>query len=104
MDYSGDRVGLLRFAAAGLLAVLFLGAFAVSWTIPFQEWDAYSFGTWSRFIADGDAILSPKADQIAHQRPLVPVPQGLIWRGLGHPSMRAGGMLSLSYPVLLVVL
>lgn len=94
---------LLRFAAAGLLAALFLGALAVSWTIPFQEWDAYSIGTWSRFIADGDAILSPKADQIAHQRPLVPVPQGLIWRWLGHPSMRAGRMLSLSFSVLLVV-
>jgi Dolichyl-phosphate-mannose-protein mannosyltransferase len=98
-----DQDKPLRLAAAGLLAVLFLGALAVSWTIPFQEWDAFSIGTWSRFIADGDAILSPKADQIAHQRPLVPVPQGLIWRWLGHPSMRAGRMLSLSFSVLLVV-
>jgi Dolichyl-phosphate-mannose-protein mannosyltransferase len=102
-SFPGDQGKLLRLAAAGLLAALFLGALAVSWTIPFQEWDAYSIGTWSRFIADGDAILSPKADQIAHQRPLVPVPQGLIWRWLGHPSMRAGRMLSLSYSMLLVV-
>jgi hypothetical protein len=105
-NFPGDQGKLLRLVAAGLLAVLFLGALAVSWTIPFQEWDAFSIGTWSRFIADGDPILSPKAaqtDQIAHQRPLVPVPQGLIWRWLGHPSMRAGRMLSLSYSVLLVV-
>ena len=79
-SFPGDQGGLFRLAAAGLLVLLFLGAFAVSWTIPFQEWDAYSIGIWSRFIADGDAIVSPKVDQVAHQRPLVPVPQGLIWR------------------------
>src|SRR5512132_2167749 len=97
-----NRGRLLRLASAASLAVLLIGALAVSWTIPFQEWDAYSIGIWSRYISEGDSILSPHADQIAHQRPLVPVPQGLIWRWLGHPSMRAGRMLSLIFSVLLV--
>ncbi len=94
---------LFRFVSAGLLGILLIGALAVSWTIPFQEWDAYSIGIWSRLIADGEPILSPKIDQIAHQRPLVPVPQGLIWRSLGRPSMRAARLFSLSFTVLLVV-
>lgn len=93
----------IRFVAMGLLAILLLGGLAVSWTIPFQEWDSYSIGTWSRYIADGSPIMSPGIDQIARQRPLFPVSQGLLWRVIGDPSMRAGRLLSFSFSILLVL-
>jgi hypothetical protein len=86
---------------AGIL-ILFAGAIAVSWTIPFQEWDAYSAGTWSTLISQGSPLFPPEIDQILKQRPVVFVVQGLIWRALGHQSMRAGRLYSLLFSVLLV--
>lgn len=84
------------------LVILFLGALVVTWTIPFQEWDAYSSGTWSVLISQGRPLLPPEVDRILRQRPLVYLVQGLIWRAIGYPSMRAGRLYSLLYSVLLV--
>jgi 4-amino-4-deoxy-L-arabinose transferase-like glycosyltransferase len=83
------------------LAVLSLGALAVTWTIPLQEWDAYSSGTWAVLIAHGSPLLPPEVDRILRQRPLVYVVEGLIWRAIGSTSMRAARIYSLLFSVLL---
>jgi hypothetical protein len=103
---SPNSRGALRVWTLALLlgiAILAAGALAVSWTIPFQEWDAYSAGTWSVLVSQGRGLLPPEVDPILRQRPLVYLVQGLIWRSLGGPSMRAGRLYSLSFSVLLVV-
>jgi hypothetical protein len=85
------------------LAALTLGALALSWTIPFQEWSAYSSGTWSMLIFKGAGLLPPEIDPILRQSPLVYVGEGLIWKAIGWPSMRAARIYSLAFSVLLVL-
>jgi 4-amino-4-deoxy-L-arabinose transferase-like glycosyltransferase len=85
------------------LAALALGAVAVSWTIPFQEWNAYSSGTWSMLIYQGAGLLPPEVDPILRQSPLVYVGEGLIWKAIGSPAMWAARTYSLAFSVLLVL-
>lgn len=96
------RAFWIAAVAAGLL-ILLAGALAVTWTIPFQEWDAYSSGTWAVLVAQGSSLFPPEVDPILRQRPVVYLGEGLIWRALGHVSMRAGRVYSLLYSILLVV-
>jgi hypothetical protein len=98
---NGERA--LSTAATAGLVLLFAGALALSWTIPFQEWDAYSSGHWAVRIAHGSPLFPPAVDRILEQRPLVFVGEGLIWRALGHVSMRAARLYSLAFAVALVL-
>jgi 4-amino-4-deoxy-L-arabinose transferase-like glycosyltransferase len=92
---------LVVLLVAGL-AILFAGALALTWTIPFQEWDAYSCGTWAVRISEGSSVAPAEVDSILLQRPVVYVGEGWIWRLMGRVSMRAGRLYSLSFSVLLV--
>ena len=82
------------------LAVFALGLL-VSVALPYGEWDAMAYGTWSRLIADHWPHLRfAAASAVDYHRPFFYVLQGTVWRLFGfHESL--GRLLSLAFAVLL---
>src|SRR4029077_539806 len=70
-------------------------------TLPYGEWDAMAYGTWSRLIADHwPHIRFAAANAVDYHRPFFYGLQGTIWRVFGfHQSL--GRLLSLGFAMLL---
>jgi hypothetical protein len=88
----GGAALLVWFAVAALVAV----------ALPYHSWDAFSFGAWSRGIADTGDLHAPGGFTVAYQRPLFYVLQGWLWRATGF-HLWEGRLLSLAFSVLFVV-
>jgi hypothetical protein len=104
---SGSLFGLrpttIAVAAFVALSVIFLvAALVVAVALPYGEWDAMSFGTWSRLIADHwPHIRFSGIGEADYHRPLFYVLQGTVWRIFGfHQAL--GRLLSLGFSVLLM--
>ncbi|MGZ4317351.1 MAG: ArnT family glycosyltransferase [Gaiellaceae bacterium] len=89
------------FSAAAL--VLLALSIVVAVSLPYGDWDAMSFGTWSRLIAaHWPNFHFALASAVDYQRPLFFVLQGFAWRVVGfHQSV--GRLVSLAFSVLFVV-
>jgi len=86
----------------GLMAgVAFVLALVVAVQLPYGEWDAMSFGAWSRLIATHwPHIRFPSAGAQDYHRPLFYFLQGTVWRLFGfHQAL--GRVLSLFFGVVL---
>jgi hypothetical protein len=92
----------LAVVSAAALLVYFAVAAIVAVALPYHSWDAFSFGAWSRGIADTGDLHAPGGFTVAYQRPLFYVLQGLLWRATGF-HLWEGRLLSLSFSVLFVV-
>src|SRR5260221_12127436 len=94
------RIATWIFAA--LTAVVLVLALFVALVLPYGEWDAMSFGTWSRLIADHwPHIRFASVDAASYHRPLFYVLQGWIWGIFGfHPAL--GRVLSLLFTIVLL--
>src|SRR5260221_13549619 len=94
------RIATWIFAA--LTAVVLVLALLVALVLPYGEWDAMSFGTWSRLIADHwPHIRFVSVGAESYHRPLFYVLQGWIWGVFGfHPAL--GRALSLLFTIVLL--
>lgn len=88
------------FALVALLLVALMLAVAIF--LPYGDWDAMSFGTWSRLIAvHWPHLRFSSVGPAQYHRPLFYVLQGLVWAVFGfHPAL--GRLLSLGFSLLLV--
>jgi len=87
----------------GLAVIFLLMTIPIAIALPYGEWDAMSFGTWSRLIAEHfPSFHFAEATAGDYQRPLFLWLQGLVWSVFGfHESL--GRLLSLAFSVLLVL-
>jgi 4-amino-4-deoxy-L-arabinose transferase-like glycosyltransferase len=92
---------LTAVAIATVALVVFGCGLLVSIFLPYGEWDAMAYGTWSRLIADHWPHLRfAAASVVDYHRPFFYVLQGTLWRVFGfHQSL--GRLLSLAFAVLL---
>ena len=108
---SAPQRGFLRDADPFALATLLFTAFAalfilfalvIAIALPYGEWDAMSFGVWSRLIAEHWPHLHfAEASAADYQRPLFYAVQGTAWALFGfHESI--GKTLSLLFSALLL--
>jgi hypothetical protein len=97
----GAEPAIVAVGGAALL-VYFAVAALVAAVLPYHSWDAYSFGAWSRGIADTGELHAPGGFTVAYQRPLFYVLQGWLWRATGF-HLWEGRLLSLAFSVLFVV-
>ncbi len=90
----------LTTAALLLLAVLFLAAaLVVALVLPYGEWDAMAFGSWSRQIAEHwPHIRFADAGAADYHRPLFYFLQGTLWSVFGFHQW-LGRLLSLVFAV-----
>jgi hypothetical protein len=99
------RVRVDLRAVAGLVCLLVLAAFAlavvVAVRLPYGEWDAMSFGAWSRLIASHwPHIRFSAVGAQDYQRPLFYFLQGSVWAVFGfHQAL--GRVLSLVFSAVL---
>ncbi|HEX6788983.1 MAG TPA: hypothetical protein VF091_07045 [Gaiellaceae bacterium] len=86
-------VALVVFVLAALVAVL----------LPYGEWDAMAYGTWSRLIAEHwPQLRFADADPFEYQRPFFFFLQGTAWAIFGfHQAL--GRLVNLAFSVLLAV-
>jgi hypothetical protein len=86
-----------------LLAVVFVAvALVVALALPYGEWDAMSFGTWSRLIAEHWPHLRFAAASAAdYQRPLFYFLQGTLWAIFGFHQW-LGRLLSLAFALVFI--
>jgi hypothetical protein len=97
------RPSTVAASAFAALTVLFLAAaLLVALALPYGEWDAMSFGVWSRVIAEHWPHLRfAGIGEAEYQRPLFYVLQGSVWSALGfHQPL--GRLLSLGFSALLL--
>lgn len=87
---------------AALCLVFFAPALLVALALPYHEWDALSFGEWSRLIALRHHLHFPQVIDVQLQRPLFYVAQGVLWAVFGFHQW-LGRLLSLLFTVLLAV-
>jgi 4-amino-4-deoxy-L-arabinose transferase-like glycosyltransferase len=92
---------LTAVAIATVALVVFGCGLLVSIALPYGEWDAMAYGTWSRLIADHWPHLRfAAASVVDYHRPFFYVLQGTLWRVFGfHQSL--GRLLSLAFAILL---
>ena len=92
---------LIALAVALLALVVFAFGFLISLALPYGEWDAMAYGTWSRLIADHwPHIRFAAASAVDYHRPFFYGLQGTVWRVFGfHQSL--GRLLSLGFATLL---
>jgi hypothetical protein len=85
-----------------LVAIVLLLALFVAIVLPYGEWDAMAFGTWSRLIAEHWPHVRFESVAAAdYHRPLFYVLQGWVWSLFGfHQSL--GRVLSLLFSLTLV--
>jgi hypothetical protein len=92
---------LTALAVAVVALVVFASGALVSVVLPYGDWDAMAYGTWSRLIAnDWPHLHFAAASAVDYHRPFFYVLQGTVWRVFGfHESL--GRLLSLAFAVLL---
>ena len=78
------------YGAAGLLAV----------TMPYKQWDALSYGEWSRLIALTGNLRFDDVGSVDYHRPLFYVGQGLLWLVFGYHEW-IGRLFSLLFSLIL---
>jgi hypothetical protein len=85
-----------------LAAIVLLLALLVAIVLPYGEWDAMAFGTWSRLVAEHwPHVRFESVGAGSYHRPLFYVLQGWIWWAFGfHQSL--GRVLSLLFSLTLV--
>jgi hypothetical protein len=90
-------------AALLLLAVVFVAAaLVVALALPYGEWDAMSFGTWSRLIAEHwPHIRFADVSAVDYHRPLFYFLQGTLWAIFGFHQW-LGRLLSLAFAVVFI--
>jgi hypothetical protein len=69
--------------------------------LPYRYWDSLAFGSWSRSIAQGRGLWE-NASVFGLSRPVVYVPQGLVWRYLDDGDW-LGRLYSVSFAIALLV-
>lgn len=91
------------YSVAAWLAVgLFLaGSLLLAITLPYHDWDAFSYGRWSRSIAQHGHVDPYGAGALPSARPLFYALQGGLWAATGI-SMTAGRLLGLGFALLLL--
>src|ERR1700719_5254830 len=91
----GEPSTLAAFAFASLTVLVLALALVVAIFLPYGEWDAMSFGTWSRLIADHWPHLRfAGIGDADYHRPLFYALQGTVWSIFGfHQAL--GRVLSL---------
>ena len=86
----------------GAAAVVLLAlALVIAIFLPYGEWDAMSYGTWSRLIAEHFPHIHPYGGPSEYQRPVFFFLQATLWRVFGF-HVALGRLLSLSYSLLLL--
>jgi hypothetical protein len=91
------------YAALGIAstAAFVVGGVALALTLPYHDWDAFAFGTWSRDIAQHGRLDPFVSGPQESARPLFYVLQGGVWAVTGI-SYTAGRLLSLAFAVTLI--
>jgi hypothetical protein len=95
---------MLAVSALAALSVLFFAvALLLAIALPYGDWDAMAFGTWSRLIADHwPHIRFAEVGSDEYHRPLFYVAQGTAWSIFGfHPQL--GRVLSLLFSVTFLI-
>jgi hypothetical protein len=97
-----DPVTVVIYVFTGLVVVVLGLSLLVAVALPYGEWDAMSFGTWSRLIAEHWPHLrfAGVTDE-DYQRPLFYALQGTVWAIFGfHQAL--GRALSLVFSIVLI--
>jgi Dolichyl-phosphate-mannose-protein mannosyltransferase len=93
----------LELAVPLVLVLTFVVVAAIdAEAFPYHEWDALSFGEWSRLIGEHWRLHFPTATAAEYQRPVLYVLQGVAW-GLFGFSERLGRTIDLLFGIALVV-
>jgi hypothetical protein len=97
-----DGLTLASYAFGGLVLVVLALALLVAVALPYGEWDAMSFGTWSRLMAEHwPHVRFAGITDADYQRPLFYVLQGTAWAIFGfHQAL--GRALSLVFSIALI--
>ena len=92
----------LEFLVPALLVVAFVGVAAIDVAaFPYHEWDALSYGEWSRLIGEHWRLDFPGITDQTYQRPLLYAAQGVVWGVFGF-SERLGRIVDLTFGLLLL--
>src|SRR5581483_752916 len=75
---------LAQLPAAAVAGVFCAAALLAASVVPYRQWDAMAFGTWSRLIGETGDLFPDGVTTTALARPLFYVEQGLAWRVLGY--------------------
>ena len=75
---------LAQLPAAAVAGVFCATALLAASVVPYRQWDAMAFGTWSRLIGETGDLFPDGVTTTALARPLFYVEQGLAWRVLGY--------------------
>ena len=73
-----------QLPAAAVAVVFCAGALFAASVVPYRQWDALAFGTWSRLIGETGDLFPDGVTTTALARPLFYVEQGLAWHWLGY--------------------
>src|SRR5882724_10556869 len=95
-------LGLATFLFVGITALFLAFALVIALALPYGDWDAMSFGVWSRLIAEHwPHVRFAEASAADYQRPLFYFVQGTAWTLFGfHQAL--GKTLSLLFSGLLL--
>ena len=98
-----DPITIASAAFVALALIFVASALVIALALPYGEWDAMSFGAWSRQIAENWPHLRfPEAGASDYHRPLFYFLQGTLWSIFGfHQAL--GRALSLFFSVVLLV-
>ena len=91
-------------AAAVSVAAFVAISTLIAVVTPYRMWDAFAFGSWSRFFAESGGTFqmnNPVSGDTLYQRPLFYVAQGLLWLGFGF-HVTLGRLLSLAFSLVLL--
>jgi len=92
----------LELAIPAVLTAAFVVVAALDVIIfPYHEWDALSYGEWSRLIAEHWRFHFAGVGDATYQRPVLYVAQGLAWGIFGF-SERLGRAIDLTFGILLL--
>jgi hypothetical protein len=92
----------LELLIPAFLVVAFVGVAVLDVAaFPYHDWDALSYGEWSRLIGEHWRLDFPSITDQTYQRPLLYVAQGVAWGVLGF-SERLGRIVDLTFGLLLL--
>jgi hypothetical protein len=96
------RIGSISVVAlSATVGVALAAAATIAVVLPYRQYDAFAFGSWSRQIAAGEGIHAPGVVAVQLQRPLFYVLQGWIWELFGFHE-QLGRLLSFACTIVLV--
>jgi hypothetical protein len=97
-----DPLSLSAAALLLLAAVFLIAALVVAVALPYGEWDAMAFGSWSRQIAEHwPHIRFTDVGAASYHRPLFYFLQGTVWSIFGFHQW-LGRLLALAFSVVLI--